>query len=99
MRDHGAVSEQNLMCQHHVPKSNPIPITVAQNIKFGTIEGLNNRKHPMFFQAFKNVRRISSKGGFNIATSHVDNESEAMRGNLLDLGIKLDVLSNDKHVP
>jgi hypothetical protein len=77
----------------------PFFITISRNIKFGTIEVLKNRKTPTILQAFKNVNAIYNNRGFRITIGHTDNEFEPMRGDFLDLGVELNVASNDEHVP
>jgi hypothetical protein len=77
----------------------PFLVTISRAIKFGTVEVLKNRKHPTILQAIKNVNALYKNRGFRLMTGHTDNEFEPMRGNLLDLGIELNVVSNDEHVP
>jgi hypothetical protein len=77
----------------------PFFITISRNIKFGTIEVLKNPKNPTILQAFKNVNAIYNNRGFQITMGHTDNEFEPMRGDFLDLGVELNVASNDERVP
>jgi hypothetical protein len=77
----------------------PLLITVSRNIKFGTTEVLKNRKNPTIAQAFKNIKAIYAKRGFKIIMCHTDGEFESMRGDLLDLGMDLNVVSAGEHVP
>jgi hypothetical protein len=77
----------------------PFFVTISRNIKFGTIEALKNRKHANILQAFKNVKGIYSKRGFKIDMGHVDGEFEHMRGDLAGIGMGLNVVSHDEHVP
>jgi hypothetical protein len=77
----------------------PFFITISRNIKFRTIEVPKNRKNPTILQAFKNVNAIYNNRGFRITMGYTDNEFEPMRGDFLDLGVELNVASNDEHVP
>jgi hypothetical protein len=77
----------------------PLFVTIGRNIKFGTVELLKNRKHSTILQSFKTVSAIYKKRGFRVTMGHTDGEFESMRGDLLDLGMELNVVSNDEHVP
>jgi hypothetical protein len=77
----------------------PFFVTIGRNIKFGTVELLKSRKHPTILQSFKTVSAIYKKRGFRVTMGHTDNEFAPMRGDILDLGMELNVVSNDEHVP
>jgi hypothetical protein len=49
--------------------------------------------------AIKNVQRLYAARGFRVKHGHVDNEFEPLRGDLLDIGVHLNVVSNNEHVP
>jgi hypothetical protein len=49
--------------------------------------------------AIKQVSAIYTRRGFRITMGHTDNEFEPMRGDFLDLGMELNAVSNDEHVP
>jgi hypothetical protein len=63
----------------------PFLVTIARDIKFGTVEALQNRKNPTIINAIKQVSAIYTRRGFHITMGHTDNE--------------LNVVSNDEHVP
>jgi hypothetical protein len=77
----------------------PFLITISRNIKFGTVEALKNRKLKELLLAIKSVKRIYTLRGFRITSAHVDSELEPMRGDLQELGMALNVVSADEHVP
>jgi hypothetical protein len=77
----------------------PFLVTISRNIKFGTVEALKSRKLKELLAAIKSVKRIYNLRGFKITSAHVDNEFEPMRGDLQELGIGLNVVSADEHVP
>jgi hypothetical protein len=49
--------------------------------------------------AIKSVKRIYALRGFKITSGHVDNKFEPMQGDLQEIGIDLNVITNDEHVP
>jgi hypothetical protein len=71
----------------------PFLVTISRHIKFGTVEAIKSRKHKV------NVQRLYAARGFRVKHGHVDNEFEPLRGDLLDIGVHLNVVSNDEHVP
>jgi hypothetical protein len=77
----------------------PFLVTISRHIKFGTVEAIKSRHHKVVLAALKNVKRLYAQRGFRVRYGHVDNEFEPMRGDLLDIGIQLNVVSNDEHVP
>jgi hypothetical protein len=88
------------MRRHHVCQpAIPFFVTIGLNTKFGTVEVLKNREHSTILQFFKTVSAIYKKRGFRVTMGHTDGEFESMREDLLDLGMELNVFSNDEHVP
>jgi hypothetical protein len=77
----------------------PFLISISRYIKFGTTEVLKNRKNATIIQAFKNIRGIYARRGFRVTLCHADGEFEPMRGALIDLGIDMNIVSADEHVP
>jgi hypothetical protein len=72
----------------------PFLVTISRGIKFGTVESIKSRKLKELLTAIKSVKRIYALRGFN-----VDNEFEPMREDLQELGMALNVVSADEHVP
>jgi hypothetical protein len=77
----------------------PFLVSISRNLKFGTSEVLKNRKNATIIQAFKNIKGIYQKRGFKIVTCHADGEFEPMRGDMIELGMELNSVSADEHVP
>jgi hypothetical protein len=77
----------------------PFLVTISKHIKFGTVEAIKSRKHKVLLAALKGVKRLYALRGFRVKYGHVDNEFEPMRGDLQGIGIQLNVVSNDEHVP
>jgi hypothetical protein len=86
-------------------------ITVCRNIRFVTATLLPNRKMMMIMSALNQVLNIYTtrghivkemefqEGETPIHTILADNEFQALRDDVEELGIKLNVISKDEHVP
>ncbi len=74
-------------------------ITISRSLKFGTVEKIPNRKAMTILKAINNVREVYFNRGFIVKVGLMDNEFEPLRGDLTKLGIQLNVVSNDEHVP
>jgi hypothetical protein len=74
-------------------------VTISRGIKFGTVQFIKSRKLKELLKAIKAVKRIYALHGFKVTRAHVDNEFEPMRGDLQELGMALNVVSADEHVP
>jgi hypothetical protein len=77
----------------------PFLISISRYLKFGTTEVLKNRKNATIIQAFKNIRGIYARRGFQITLCHADGKFEPMQGALIDLGINMNIVPADEHVP
>jgi hypothetical protein len=77
----------------------PFLVTISRGIKIGMVETLANRKQPTVVAAFKSVKGIYARQGFRVRLAHMDNEFAPMWGNLLDICIDINGVSNDEHVP
>ena len=75
-------------------------VMIFHGIKSGTAETLKDRKHPTIMTAIKDVVAVYSQSGFRVNDeTHTDNEFEPMRAQLMDSKVRLDVVSNNEHVP
>ena len=77
----------------------PFLITISRHVKFGTVEVMKNRKSETIVAGLKHVKQLYAKRGFKLVGCHADNEFEPMRGDLAALGMELNVVSADEHVP
>jgi len=77
----------------------PFLVTISRNLKFGTIEVLPNRKITSILKGIKKVKDIYAKRGFRVTLGMMDNEFEHLRANFVNLGLELNVVANDEHVP
>jgi hypothetical protein len=82
----------------HVNKI-PFVVTISKHIHFGTVEAIPNRKTPSIWKAVKTAIQIYKQQGFMVTWALMDNEFEALRGNLADLGIGLNETGRNEHVP
>ena len=72
----------------------PFFMTTSRHIKFGTVEALPNQTGKTIFAAIKKVKSVYMKRGFRM-----DGRFESLRGDLAAMGIALNTVSNDEHVP
>ncbi|KAI2491389.1 Reverse transcriptase (RNA-dependent DNA polymerase) [Fragilaria crotonensis] len=79
----------------------PFFVTISRHIKFGTSELLTNRKIETIFEATKRVYQQYMKRGFKITSILMDGEFDTggYRGELSALGITLNVVAAEEHVP
>jgi hypothetical protein len=85
-----------------IMKINKIPfmMTISRHIKFGTNEKLENMKKETLVQCIRNIRAVySMRLGFKITHILMDGQFETLRGDLAEMQITLNTVSNDKHVP
>ena len=77
----------------------PFFVTVSRNIKFGTVEMIENKRNKTLLLAVQQVKSIYMRRGFILSTLLMDGEFESLRGDLAELQITLNTVSNDEHVP
>ena len=77
----------------------PFFMSISRHIKFGTAEMLQNKNNNTILTAIKQIKSIYMRHGFVISTLLMDGQFESLRGNLAELQISLNTVSNNKHVP
>jgi hypothetical protein len=77
----------------------PFLMTISQNIRFGTSESLANQTSKTIMTSIKRIKQIYSQRGFRITQLMMDGQFENLRGDLADMQIGLNTVSNDEHVP
>ena len=77
----------------------PFFVTISRAIKFGTLDLLKNRKIPTILEAVRHVYRTYKQRGFQIDVILMDGEFKTMRGELSEMKIMLNDVSNAEHVP
>jgi hypothetical protein len=74
-------------------------MTVSQHIKFGTAEMLKSESDASLLDAIKHVKKAYATRGFKLTYILADGQFESLRADLADLGIALNCVSRDEHVP
>ena len=77
----------------------PFIATISRYIRFGTVEFLRNQKTTTLTEHVKQVNRLYRQRGFRPVYALMDGQFEPLRGDLADLGIQLNTVSNNEHVP
>jgi hypothetical protein len=79
----------------------PFFLTISRHIKLSTSELLTNRKIETIFEATKRVYQQYMKRGFKVTSILMDGEFDTggYRGELSALGITLNVVTAEEHVP
>jgi hypothetical protein len=74
-------------------------MTISRNICFATSKSLANQSSKTIMVAIKKVHQVYSQRGFHITQMMMDSQFENLCGDLADLHIGLNTVSNNKHVP
>jgi hypothetical protein len=74
-------------------------VTKSRKIHFSIAELLRDQKNSTILKAIRQVKNTYRSRGFKITSLLMDNQFESLRGDIADLGITLNVVSNDEHVP
>ena len=77
----------------------PFFMSISRHIKFGTAKMLQNQKKNTILTAIKQIKSIYMLRGFVISTLLMDGQFESLRGDLAELQISLNTVSNNEHVP
>jgi hypothetical protein len=77
----------------------PFLMTVSQHIKFGTAEMLKSESDASLLDAIEHVKKAYATRGFKLAYLLAERQFESLRADLANLGIALNCVSRDKHVP
>ena len=77
----------------------PFLVTISRNLKFGTIEALPNRRSKSILAALKSMIGVYKQGGFRVRYVLMDNEFQCLEGELRAMGVMLNCVARDEHVP
>jgi hypothetical protein len=77
----------------------PFFVTISRFLKFGTVEMIGNQKSTTILQAIRDVRAVYHRRGFRVTHVLMDGQFDPIRGELASLGITLNTVANDEHVP
>ena len=74
-------------------------VTISRNVKFGTSELITGQKAGVLMTAIKQVQDIYTKRGFKVDTLLMDGQFEPLRAPLSGIGVSLNTVARDEHVP
>ena len=74
-------------------------MSISWHIKFGTGESLSNVKVPTLSGYMKCIHQLYMQWGFRVTEVLMDGQFEPLHGDLAELGIYLNVVSANEHVP
>jgi hypothetical protein len=74
-------------------------VSISRNIKFTTTKMIQNQQNKTIINAIKQIKSIYMKHGFVITTILLDGQFESLRGDLAELQMSLNTVSNNEHVP
>ena len=77
----------------------PFIATISRYIHFGTVEFLHNQKAITLTEHIKQVNRLYQQRGFCPTYALMDGQFEPLHRDLAEMGIQLNTVSNDEHVP
>ena len=72
---------------------------MAWDIKFSMVQKLDNQKTPMLLDAVKKIQQVYHRRSFQIFHLLTDGQFQPIHGDLAGLGITLNTVANDEHVP
>jgi hypothetical protein len=76
----------------------PFFITVSKEMKFGTVNHIDNRRQETILECIKRVCNLYKLGGFHVDQIDSDKKFTPLRSNLADMEIGLNAASDDEHV-
>ena len=74
-------------------------VTISRHIQFGTVEMISDAKAATLVQCIKSVMQAYSKRGFEVKQINMDLQFEPIKGDIEELQIDMNVVSEDEHVP
>ena len=92
---HNAIIAVNVLYVNKLP----FIATISRYIRFGTVEFLHNQKSTMLTEHIKQVNRLYQQRGFRPIYALMDGQFEPLCGELAEMGIQLNTVSNDEDVP
>jgi hypothetical protein len=91
--------EVTLACDIMYVNKIPFFVSISRHIKFGTAEMLKSESAVQLMASIKLVTQTHVTRGFRITNMMVDGQFELLRGELAGLGIAVNCVSRDEHVP
>jgi hypothetical protein len=74
-------------------------VTISQDLLFETTEVIKNLKNETLIKAIQNVLNTYQERGFKISHFLMDGQFDSLRYTLSGLGIHLNIVASQEHVP
>lgn len=74
-------------------------VSISRAIKFRTAEALQNRRSETLLTGLRRIKMIYARRGFIVNRAAGDNEFAPIEAGLAEMGIALNTVSRDEHVP
>lgn len=74
-------------------------MSISRALKFGTAEALENRRSETLAISLKRIKMTYSRRGFAVTQVAADNEFAVLETQLANIGISLNTVARDEHVP
>ena len=72
--------------------------TISRHVKFMKAEHIANAETSILQEPIRQVKQVYIQQGFNITNILMDGQFTRIRGNLAELQINLNIISNEEHV-
>ena len=77
----------------------PFMLMVARLLLMGTVENIPSTKLTYTLKAVESVTQLYNKRGFKIVRTLLDGKFEPLRGELSTMGIDVNIVSAEEHIP
>jgi len=74
-------------------------VTISRNLRFGTTEMIRNQKNETIIKAIRNVVNIYEGRGFKVSHFLMDGQFNSLKDEISGLGINLNTVARQEHVP
>jgi hypothetical protein len=74
-------------------------VTISRGLRFGTTEMIRNQKNETIIKAIRNVVNIYQGRGFKVSHFLMDGQFNSLRAEISVLGINLNTVACQEHVP
>ena len=71
----------------------PMLVSISQNIKFGMIKAIQNKKTNTIIQSIKSLLQVYKRSGFKVTMTLMDGEFSHLQGELAEVGITMNETS------
>jgi hypothetical protein len=74
-------------------------VTISRGLRFGTTEMIRNQKNETIIKAIRNVVNIYHGRGFKVSHFLMDGQFNSLRAEVSALGVNLNTVPRQEHVP